>query len=164
MDIERIYKQYFSKVYRYVLSISKDPNVAEEITQESFFKAMKKLDNFHGNSSVQTWLFQIAKNTYFNYEKKNKSLLSIENFKNKFEDKNKSIESNFELRESSMKIHQILHKMKEPYKEVFMLRVFGELSFKEIGNVFKKTDTWARVTYHRARNIIREEIKNDCKL
>lgn len=164
MDLESIYQEYFSTVYCYMLSLSKDPTIAEEITQETFFKAMKKLDEFRGDCAVQTWLCQIAKNAYYNYLNKSSKVESIDEYQTELVYEAESVEDKLAQKEYTKQIHKILHNMNEPYKEVFMLRVFGELSFKEIGEIFEKTDTWARVTYHRARNMVREALGNEYKL
>lgn len=161
MDLESIYQEYFSTVYCYMLSLSKDPTVAEEITQDTFFKAMKKLDEFRGDCAVQTWLCQIAKNAYYNYLNKSSKVESIDEHQAELVYEAESVEDKLTQKEYTKQIHKTLHNMNEPYKEVFMLRVFGELSFKEIGEIFEKTDTWARVTYHRARNMVREALGNE---
>ena len=157
MDIESIYKEYFSIVYRYILSISKNPAVAEDITQETFFKAMKKIDGFRGESSIKVWLCQIAKNTYLNYIK---SASKMDKLPVEYGEPTASIEDMFIAGADSKRVHRIIHNMKEPYKEVFSLRAFGELPFSDIGELFGKTESWARVTYHRARLIIKEEMRD----
>ena len=157
MDIEKIYQDYFSVVYKYILSISRDPLTAEEITQETFFKAMKKIDSFRGDCSIRVWLCQIAKNTYFDYQKKQ---ARVEELPEEYGEPVSSPEEAV-IRESDKKaIHKVLHSLKEPYKEVFSLRVLGELSFSEIAELFGKSDSWARVTFHRARMMIKEEMEN----
>jgi len=138
--------------------------VAEDITQETFFRAMKKLDEFRGDSSVETWLIQIAKRLYYNYADKSSRRKQIDEAQPDVRPRQESIEDGFIRKEYSMRINRILHDLKEPYKEVFMLRVYGELSFKEIGDLFLKSDAWARVTFHRARNMIREVLDNEDKL
>ena len=157
VDIEKLYHDYFSIVYKYILSMSGDPLVAEEITQETFFKALKKIDDFRGESTVKSWLCQIAKNTFYDYAKiqgRHTELLE------EYEEFSTSIEDAFITKDDSKAIHRILHHLKEPYKEVFSLRTFGELSFSDIAELFGKTDSWARVTFHRARLMIREEMEN----
>ncbi len=153
MDLEKLYNDYFSVVYKYILSISRDPLTAEEITQETFFKALKKIDSFRGECSVRVWLCQIAKNTYLDLVKKRSAAGDPDRA-----DEGYTVDflSGVDAKEA----HRILHRMKEPYKEVFSLRVFGELSFSDIAELFGKTDSWARVTFHRARMMIREEMKN----
>ncbi|MGM9590177.1 MAG: RNA polymerase sigma factor [Faecousia sp.] len=151
-DYQEIYSLYFQDVYKYVLALSRDPSLAEEITQETFFKALKSLDSFQGQCKLYVWLCQIAKNTYLSYLKKHKG-------SEKEETLTRSLEEMMLDKESVFLIHQALHNLPEPYKEVFSLRVLGELSFREIGLLFGKTENWARVTYHRARLKIKEELE-----
>ena len=151
-DFTEVYREYFAGVYRYVLALCGDPSLAEEITQETFFKALKALDSFRGQCRLYVWLCQIAKNTYSTYLKKHR------------EPENQALrpdspEEGLLRKESAFAIHQILHTLPEPYKEVFSLRVLGELSFRQIGTLFGKTENWARVTYHRARLKIKEELQ-----
>ena len=154
-DFDKMYTEYFSEVYRFVLSLCQNPALAEEITQESFFKALKNIGRFNGDCAIKTWLCKIARNTLYSYAKKNNRqvdspldiIISDENLEEQFADK-----------ETAYTIHRVLHKLSEPYKEVFWLRTFGELSFAQIGELFSKTESWARVTYYRARIMIKEEI------
>ncbi len=151
-DYEQIYTLYFQDVYRYVCALSRDANLAEEITQETFFKALKSLDSFRGQCRLYVWLCQIAKHAYLSHLKKRKEPESEEPLSN-------SVEEMMLEKESAFQIHQALHNLPEPYKEVFSLRVLGELSFRQIGLLFGKTENWARVTYHRARLKIKEEFE-----
>ena len=151
-DYQEIYSLYFQDVFKYVLALSRDPSLAEEITQETFFKALKSLDSFQGQCKLYVWLCQIAKNTYLSYLKKHKEPEEEETLTS-------SLEEMMLDKESAFLIHQALHNLPEPYKEVFSLRVLGELSFRQIGLLFGKTENWARVTYHRARLTIKEELK-----
>ena len=151
-DYEQIYTLYFQDVYRYVCALSRDANLAEEITQETFFKALKSLDSFRGQCRLYVWLCQIAKHTYLSHLKKRKEPESEEPLSN-------SVEEMMFEKESAFQIHQALHNLSEPYKEVFSLRVLGELSFRQIGLLFGKSENWARVTYHRARLKIKEEFE-----
>ena len=157
MDLEKLYQDYFSVVYKYILSISKDPLTAEEITQETFFKALKKIDEFRGDCSVRVWLCQIAKNTYYSHVKKQFRFVEFKEEDEPSEYAEFDLLSNYD----SKAAHRILHNMKEPYKEVFSLRVFGELPFSDIGELFGKSDSWARVTFHRARLMIQEEMEHE---
>ena len=155
-DFDQIYADYYSEVYKFVLSLCQNHSLAEEITQESFFKALKSIDSFNGNCKISTWLCKIARNTLFSYTKKHNrqvdypldAILSDENIEEQFADK-----------EIAYAIHKVLHKLNEPYKEVFWLRIFGELSFAQIGALFEKTESWARVTYYRAKIMIKEELQ-----
>lgn len=153
---EELYRQYYSQVYFYVLGLCRNEHIAEEITQETFFKVLKKMDTFKGQCKVNVWITQIAKNTFYNYcrEKKLDPESSLEDIGTE-----ETIEDKIIDQETTEQILMILHKMQEPYKEVFWMRTFGELSFKEIGNIHGKTESWARVTYHRTKLMIREELE-----
>ena len=131
--------------------------VAFCIRSNSAFKAMRSIDTFLGNTDIRVWLCQIAKNCYFSHLKKQQGLVDIDDVE--FTDNIDTIEEQIINRSDAMRIHLLLHNLAEPYKEVFMLRVFGELSFKQIAKIFKKTDNWACVTYHRARNKILEQME-----
>lgn len=153
---EELYKQYYNQVYFYVLGLCRNEHIAEEITQETFFKVLKKMDTFKGECKVNVWMIQIAKNTFYNYcrEKKLDPESSLEGV-----DTEETIEEKIIDQEAAEQIHVILHRMQEPYKEVFWMRTFGELSFKEIASIHGKTESWARVTYHRAKLMIKEELR-----
>lgn len=156
--IEELYNNYFHDIFLYLKSITQSEQMAEELTQETFFKAMRALDKFKGDCDVRTWLCQIAKNSYYSYCRKNKRM-SYEEIPENTEDSTVSVELSLENSETSARIHQILHNMSEPYKEVFTLRVFGELSYKQIAQLFGKTDNWAAVTFHRAKLKIIDELE-----
>lgn len=149
MDFEEIYSAYFKDVYRYVCGLSADAVIAEEVTQESFAKALKAVDRFDGRTDVRAWLFSIAKNTYYSHCRKKKESVMEDTVVTDV-----SLSERLVDKETAFFIHQYLHNMDEPYKEVFYLRVFGELPFKKIGLLFGKSDDWARVTYYRAKKQI----------
>lgn len=160
MNIEELYRTYFDIVYRYIRSISQDGSLAEEVTQETFFKALKKADQFRGDCDVRVWLCQIAKNTLYDHLKKQKKqLLGDEKLEKAESAGGELLEEKLAQRSQDMEIHKVLHRLSEPYKEVFSLRTFGELNFREIGMLFGKSENWARVTYYRARVKIREELE-----
>lgn len=160
MNIEELYRTYFDIVYRYIRSISQDGSLAEEVTQETFFKALKKADQFRGDCDVRVWLCQIAKNTLYDHLKKQKKqLLGDEKLEEAESADGELLEEKLVQRSQAMEIHKVLHRLSEPYKEVFSLRTFGELTFREIGMLFGKSENWARVTYYRARVKIREELE-----
>ena len=156
MDLEQIYKDYFSVVYKYLLSLSGDPLTAEEITQETFFKALNKIDGFRGECSLRVWLCQIAKNAYYDHLTRQARFAEAAADGPGAGDLEQDILSAFDYRAA----HRILHRLREPYKEVFSLRVFGELPFSTIAELFGKSESWARVTFHRARLMIREEMEH----
>ncbi len=155
---EEIYKEYFRVVFYFLLSLCNNKNIAEELTQETFYKAMKSLKNFRNECDIRTWLCQIAKNQYFTYCRKKKTEINIDDVKESIE-----CDIHFEDKLTDQntvdKIHKILHNLPEPYKEVFYLRIFGELSFKKIGSIFSKSENWACVTYHRAKAMLQKELE-----
>ena len=160
MNIEELYRTYFDIVYRYIRSVSRDGALAEEVTQETFFKALKKADQFRGDCDVRVWLCQIAKNTLYDHLKnQKKQLLGDEKLEKAESAGGELLEEKLAQRSQAMEIHKVLHRLSEPYKEVFSLRTFGELTFREIGMLFGKSENWARVTYYRARVKIREELE-----
>jgi RNA polymerase sigma factor (sigma-70 family) len=163
MEFGQIYEKYFIDVYRFLLSMIRDEDEAEDVAQETFFKALTSIDSFDGSKDIRAWLFTIARNTFYSRRRKNKRIVSREFDFADVEDIGVNFVEELVNKDSALKLHRYLHRMDEPYKEVFTLRVFGELDFKSIGSLFHKTDSWARVTFFRAKNRIREyweEIEN----
>ena len=154
-DFDEIYRIYFSQVYRYALFLTNDEHLSEEITQETFFKALQAIDSFRGESSIKTWLCSIAKNIYLSGLRK-KETLPLEDIPEKA-DESAGPEEAALTREEANTLYKKLHDLQEPYKEVFTLRVFAEMSFREIGELFGKTENWACVVYHRARGKLHEK-------
>ena len=157
-QVEELYKDYFHDVFLYIRSLSADEALAEDITQETFFKAIKSVDSFRGDCDIRVWLCQIAKNLLYTHNKKQKRYTG-EEVPETVPDTSVTMEELLENSQQSMEIHRVLHTLVEPYKEVFTLRVFGELSFRQIGDIFGKTENWARVTFHRAKLKIIEELE-----
>ena len=161
VDFEKLYQTYYMEVFSYVMTIVKSAGQAEEITQEVFFKALKTENRYSGKSSELTWLCAIAKNACMDVLRRESRFGEYdEEALSERPAEGVSIERMLEDEAATLEIHQILHRLEEPYKEVFNLRVFGELSFQKIGQIFGKTESWARVTYHRARIKIQERMEN----
>jgi len=157
VDFDELYNAYADDVYRYAFSLCGNRHTAEDITSETFLKAIKASDRFKGDCNVRVWLCQIAKNTWLNLAKQSR-------FNTEMPADIPSgdrLEINLLDRMQALEIHRTLHLLGEPYKEVFSLRFFAELSFAEIGELFTKSESWARVTFHRAKIKIREAIGND---
>ena len=152
---EKMYEAYYMRVFSYVMTLTGDRMQAEEITQEAFFRAFSKQRSFRGESDEVTWLCAIAKN-FFLDEKRRQN--RTEPLPEEMTSSEKSMEQAAVERDTSFRIHLALHALEEPYREVFELRVFGELSFREVGLIFGKTENWARVTYHRARLKLQERM------
>jgi len=153
-EFEAVYAEYFPYIYRYAYSLCRNETLAEDLAQETFLKALKKLDSFRGECRLEVWLCQIAKNTWFTYCKKHRGKadeLPFEPF----------VPADVESGESAMEVHRALHGMEEPYKEVVSLRVFGELSFAQIAELFGKTESWARVTFHRGKLKLKQTMEEN---
>ncbi|MDR0890013.1 MAG: sigma-70 family RNA polymerase sigma factor [Oscillospiraceae bacterium] len=154
-DLEKVYKLYFNDVYLFVLRMSRNAAIAEDITSETFMKALTSLDRFEGKCDIRVWLCQIAKNSYLHFLQKRantNSPLDEIAIADTFD-----IEEAFAQSETATQLHKYLHILEEPYKEVFYLRTFCALRFKEIGQIFEKSDNWACVTFHRAKAKILKE-------
>ena len=151
MDFEILYRLYFRDVYRYVRGLSRDEHLAEEIAQETFARALGAVDRFDGRGDVRAWLFTIARNVWVDHCRRHRRETELPgedlpgggDFAGALED-----------REEALRLHCLLHGLEEPYKEVFHLRVFGELPFGDIARVFGRTESWARVTFYRAKQKI----------
>ncbi len=158
VDFEDVYRAHFKDVYLYILRLSGDEHIAEEITSETFFKAISAIDRFRGECDVRVWLCQIAKNLYYGYRKKRRRLVRMEAAEQRGEP-DRTDEKMLD-REEAMQLQKMLHGMEEPYKEVFMWRVFAQMSFKQIAQIFGKTDNWACVVYHRAKMMIKKKMED----
>ena len=163
-DFEKVYKEYFNDVYLYIKRLSGDEHIAEDITSETFFKALKSIDSFRGECEIRVWLCQIAKNSYYTYIKKNSKIQNVEETEliNLPDNKN-NVADDVTNKMQALVIQKILEELEEPYREVFMWRVYAELSFKEIAGIFNKSENWACVTYHRARNQIKKRLEENAK-
>ena len=161
-DFEQLYSTYFNDVYLYILRLSGKEHIAEEITSDTFFKAMKSIDSFRGDCEVRVWLCQIAKNCYYSYVKKHGRTDTVDDsVLQEIPDLAPSVAEEYAGRDEAERIQRILHDVGEPYKEVFMWRVYAELSFKQIAQIFGKTENWACVTYHRARKKIIDRLEEE---
>lgn len=158
-DFEALFTLYFSRVYRFALKLTRDEHQAEELTQQTFFKALKKIDSFRGRSDPATWLCSIAKHEYLS------SLRRREDARDPaspvFDGASGDV-SDAVFRETEvMRLHRMLHQLDEPYREVFMLRVFGELKFEQIASLFGKSVSWGRVTYYRAKLELQKRMEEE---
>ena len=157
LDFEQVFRENEQFVFRFLMKLCGDVSLAEELTQETFFKALENLDRFDGRCKIFVWLCEIAKNAYFSHcRKESRHDRGAEPEELAAPD---DLEEKLFSKEEAFRIHQRLHALEEPYKEVFSLRLFGELSFAQIARLFGKTESWARVTYHRARLKIKEDLR-----
>ncbi len=156
-EFEQIYRAYFNDVFLYIRRLSGDDQLAEEITSETFFKAMQAIKTFRGDCDIRVWLCQIAKNCYYSYIKKASRTDSIDEADLPRQDD--ALEDRLARQDEASRIREILHQVREPYKEVFMWRVYAQLSFRQIGQMFGKSENWACVTYYRARKMIKNRLE-----
>lgn len=152
-ELDEIYRLYAGDVYRFALRLCHNEALAQDIVQDAMLKAVKSIDKFDGKCSLKTYLCTIARNLYFNHLKRagNRNLPLDEAAEKSSEI---SLEQQTLDRLDAQRIHRALHKLDEPYKEVFTLRVFAELKYSDIGALFGKTDSWARVIFFRAKEKI----------
>ena len=154
-SIDSIYRAYFTDVYRYCLKLCGNADEAEELTGETFMKAMQKLDSYRGDCEVRVWLCQIAKNKFLSDRRKQ----TPEPLSDTLESPMDSPEELAVRSDQAERISEAVHRLDEPYKEVFLLRVYGEMPFEQIGKLFGKTGNWACVTFHRAKTRIKAELE-----
>ncbi len=154
-DMEQIYTQYFETVNKYLFCLTHNNDISEELTQETFYKAVKKIDTYKGGCKMSVWLCQIAKNLWYDYCKKNKRVISVkeELLESYLSD---TTEEKVILNDEKVSLFRKLQKLDEKTREVIYLRITGELSFKEIGIILNKTENWARVTFYRGKNQLKE--------
>lgn len=155
---EKLYEAYYMRVFSFAMTLAGDRAQAEEITQETFFRAFSRQSGFRGEADEATWLCAIARNLFLD-EKRRQG--KNEPMPEELPDTGKGVEQSAVDRDSSFRIHMALHALEEPYREVFELRIFGELSFRDISMIFGKTENWARVTYHRARLKLQERMEKE---
>ena len=156
VDYEKLYRSYYMQVYSYAVSLTRDRDLAEEITQNTFYKAAVTRAEFAGRADEVTWLCAIAKNLYTDELRRRRRMAAVDDIADLPSEEN--VEKAAADADMAFRIHLVLHRLEEPYKEVFQLRVFGELSFSQIAAIFGKNETWARVTYHRAKLKIQERM------
>ena len=156
-QIEILYQQYARTVYKYLKSLTHDEDLAEELTQETFYQAVRSIERFDGSCEVSTWLCAIAKNQYLAYLRKNPPHEDI----TQQDIPVASAESIALGSIGRIELLKLLHDLDEPYREVIYLRAFGSLSFAEIGEVLGKTENWARVTFYRGKEKLRKETEKN---
>ena len=160
--MEEIYIEYSKIVYNYLLSLTCNSEIAEELMQETFYNAVKNINKFRNECSMKTWLCKIAKNKWIDYLKKSNisSEVSIDEIEEKFILVN-SFEEEFSDKENVIDLYKKIHRLDEKTREVIYLRIRADLSFKEIGEIMGETENWARVTFYRAKVKLKEEFDNE---
>ena len=155
-DIEKIYEEYFETVNKYLFCLTHNQDISEELTQETFYKAVKKIDTFKGECKMSVWLCQIAKNLWYDQCRKNRKVIPAEE-KDLFPIETlDTLEEQVILKDEKISLYKKMQSLDEKTREVIYLRITGELSFKEIGIILNKTENWARVTFYRGKNKLKE--------
>lgn len=155
-DFEKMFQEYKGFIYKFLFKLCRDESLAEELTQETFFRAYMNFSSLRDESKITVWLCQIAKNTYFawyNAQKKHVKLEESMKLKESVD-----VEQQFVDKELTEKALKCLHELDEPYKEVFMLSVLGQVSLKDISKMFGKSESWSRVTFYRAKQKLAERM------
>ena len=158
-SMEEIYQNHSKKVYTFLLSKTCNHELAEELTQETFFCAVNSINKFKGNSSVLTWLCGIAQNLWLKYLRDNKSFEDLSNYEDMLTIS--SAEDELFIQWENVEILKSLHNLDEPMREVMYLRLIGEISFAQIGEIIGKRENWARVNFYRGKKRIFEEMKKN---
>lgn len=165
-ELEDIYEKYANEIKKFLIYLTHDVNLAEELTQETFYEAVKSISRYNGKCKMNVWLCQIAKHRFYDHLKKQKhyNKVSIDEMIDssiEIPSEQRSPIDNLIQKEKLKKIYKCINEMKDPYPEIFMLRTYSELSFREIGDIFEKSENWARVTYYRAKIKLLERIESD---
>ncbi|MBR6795715.1 MAG: sigma-70 family RNA polymerase sigma factor [Clostridia bacterium] len=155
---QEVYEEYARPVYRFLLSLTGNEDLAEELLSETFYQAFKHIDRFEGRCNLYTWLCQIAKNAWLKERRRNKRYQEIEFDKLSIQAQGLSVEEQIINRETYSKVLKAVQALEEPYREVFVLHAIGEVKLKEIASVYSKSESWARVTYFRAKQQIVKEL------
>jgi len=156
-SMDEIFQQHAKTVYRYLLSITGDSDLSDELTQETFYQAVKSINRFDGSCKITTWLCAIAKNQLSSYRRKHPIM---EDWQSQNVTSTSTEEQVLEKMDRIALMKQ-LHAMDEPFREVMYLRLFGDLPFLEIGEIMGKTENWARVTFYRGKEKLRREMLNN---
>lgn len=162
MDMKKICEEYYQIVFGYLITITGgDYDLAEELTQETFYRAIKNSGKFRGECKMSTWLCQIAKYTFYQHIDKKKRRKEVSMDAAIEVATKQQLEKEYISNEQKVEIYKKIQKLESPTKDVLLLRLSGELSFKEIGEILGKTENWARVTFYRRKQIIGKELGKD---
>lgn len=157
-SFEQVYIQYHKVVYAYLLSLCRNEELAGDLAQETFYKALRGIDRFQGECALNVWLCSIAKHAFTDYYRRHRREAPLPEQTPDNPDADPLPGEKLEQRQTALTLHKALHALPEPYREVFWLRAYGELTFAEIGALHGKTENWARVTYYRARTKLKEAL------
>ncbi len=157
-SMDEIYQTYARTVYKFMLSKTHNEDIAEELTQETFYQAIKSIHRYDGSCKLSTWLCAIAKNQLLAYQRKHPTEETIDDYENLSV---ANVETEVFDRMQRIELMKKLHVCPEPFREILYLRIFGSLSFKEIGEIMGKTENWARVNFYRAKERLKKEVEKN---
>lgn len=157
-SMDEIYQTYARTVYKFLLSKTHNEDIAEELTQETFYQAIKSIHRYDGSCKLSTWLCAIAKNQLLAYQRKHPTEETIDDYENLSV---ANVETEVFDRMQRIELMKKLHVCPEPFREILYLRIFGSLSFKEIGEIMGKTENWARVNFYRAKERLKKEVEKN---
>lgn len=157
-SMDEIYQTYARTVYKFLLLKTHNEDIAEELTQETFYQAIKSIHRYDGSCKLSTWLCAIAKNQLLVYQRKHPTEESIDDYQNLSME---NVEAEVFDRVQQIELMKKLHMCPEPFREILYLRIFGSLSFKEIGEIMGKTENWARVNFYRAKERLKKEVEKN---
>ena len=153
-SFEDVYRIYFKRIYAFLYKLTGDAYISEEMAQETFYQALRSCERFDGSCKVSTWLCQIAKHLWYReLERRKKTSVPLEEDLPALDP---TAEEQLQSRETVMELFRRAHALGADAREVFLLRLTGELSFREIGEIFGRSENWARVTYYRAKQKVTE--------
>ena len=155
-DIEQIYEEYFETVSKYLFCLTHNYDISEELTQETFYRAVKKIGTYKGKCKMSVWLCQIAKNLWYDQCRKNREFINTEETELLNVQLFNTLEEQVIFKDEKISLYKKMQSLDEKTREVMYLRITGELSFKEIGIILNKTENWARVTFYRGKNQLKE--------
>ncbi len=155
-NMEQIYEEYFETVNKYLFCLTHDRDISEELTQETFYKAVNKIHTYKGKCKISVWLCEIAKNLWYDECRKNRKMIKTDQEELLVIQAIENLEDTVILNEEKMNLYKKMQSLDEQTREIMYLRITGELSFKEIGIILNKTENWARVTFYRGKQKIKE--------
>ncbi len=159
MNFEALYTACFHKLYRFCLSLTRVSSEAEELVQETFLRALQHANKLPDDANLDAWLFRIARNVHISRLRKRQR--EVGDAALDAVPSGEDIETRLVNQDQALQILRQLHTLDEPYKEVFTLRALGDVAYPDIAALFGKSESWARVTYHRARLMLTQRMSKE---
>ena len=156
-EIEKAYNAHAQDVYRYLFSLCRDTDVAQELTQETFLRAMRTIGSYNGSCKLNVWLCQIAKHLWYQWLDKRKRQ-KRERLTDELQS-DAAVEESTVMRSEKTALYKAIHELDEPMRELVHMRLTGEFTFAEIGDILGKSESWARTTFYRAKLRLIEKIE-----